>query len=44
MEYVSRQEIDEKIVAKDYNFIEEMISSADKVKKVLTGVNATITL
>ncbi len=41
---MSREEIDEKVVAKDYNFIEEMISGADKVKKVLTGVNTTITL
>lgn len=31
-------------VEKDYNFIEDMISGADKVKKVLSGVNNTINL
>ena len=41
---MSKHDIDEKVVSKDYNFIEDMISSADKVKKVLSGVKTTISL
>lgn len=41
---MAKSEIDPRTVEKDYNFIEDMISSADKVKKVMSGVNQTVNM
>ena len=37
---LDRKRIEEKDVQKDFHFVKDMLSNADKVKKTLSGVNA----
>ena len=39
---VSKTEIDENVVRKDYEFVKDMLSESDKVKKTLAGVTANV--